>query len=87
MFNEINNEELLYHQGVKMPDISKYKTVKNAFYKKDVLNDIVLCPICNSNDIHILKGDGYKIIGDDLIALICNDCKKVYEFIDVIYKK
>ena len=63
-----------------------YEKIKNAFYKKDILKDIIICPVCNSKDIHILKGDGHKIIGDDLIAFICNDCKKIYEFIDVIYK-
>lgn len=87
MCNEMNNEEILHRKGIKMPDISSYKIVKNAFYKKDVLNDVIVCQVCNSKNIHILKGDGHKIIGDDLIAIICNNCKKVYEFIDVIYKK
>lgn len=70
-----------------MPDISNYEIVKNAFYKKDVLKDVIICPVCDSKNVHILKGEGYKIVGDDLIAFICNDCNKVYEFIDVIYKK
>lgn len=70
-----------------MPNISNYEIIKNVFYKKYILKDIIICPVCNSKDIHILKGDEHKIIGDDLIAFICNYCKKVYEFIDVIYKK
>ena len=43
--------------------------------------------ICNSNDIVLQKGDGYKIYGDDTIALICEECKKVYGFNDVKYKQ
>lgn len=82
----MNNEKVLHRKGIKMPNISNYEIIKNAFYKKDILKDIIICPVCNSKDIHILKGDGHKIIGDDLIAFICNDCKKIYEFIDVIYK-
>lgn len=83
----MNNGEVLHRKGIKMPNISNYEIIKNAFYKKDILKYIIICQVCNSKDIHILKGDGHKIIGDDLIAFICNDCKKVYEFIDVIYKK
>lgn len=82
----MNNEKVLHRKGIKMPNISNYEIIKNAFYKKDILKDIIICPVCNSKDIHILKGDGHKIIGDDLIAFICNDCKKIYEFIDVICK-
>ena len=44
------------------------------------------CPECKTDDIIILKGDGEYINGIDEIALMCNKCKKVYEFNDVKYK-
>jgi 3-oxoacid CoA-transferase subunit A len=55
------------------------------------LNDVftkngVFCPICNSEDIIIQKGNGELINGFDAIACICNKCKKVYGFSDVNYK-
>ena len=43
----------------------------------------VFCPKCNSKNILIQKGDGYKINGADFIAIICHNCKKVYGFYDV----
>ncbi len=46
----------------------------------------VCCPKCNGNNIVIEKGDGENIYGLDEIAIICNDCKKVYGFSDVRYK-
>lgn len=55
---------------------------RNNIYK----NEDVLCPKCNSNNIVMLKGNGYNIYGLDEIAIICNNCKKVYGFNDVKYK-
>ena len=46
----------------------------------------IKCPKCNSKNISVLKGDGFSIVGADYIAIICNDCKKVYGFNDVKYK-
>ena len=46
----------------------------------------VLCPVCSSSNIIIQKGDGFNIIGNDEIALICNNCKKVYGFNEVKFK-
>ena len=47
---------------------------------------LIKCPKCNSKNISVLKGDGFSIVGADYIAIICNDCKKVYGFNDVKYK-
>lgn len=46
----------------------------------------VVCPKCKSKNIIMQKGDGHDIYGLDEIAIICNDCKKVYGFNDVKYK-
>ena len=67
---------------------NNYEIIRDAFSKKEAQLDSSNphCPICNSNDIVLQKGDGYKIYGDDTIALICEECKKVYGFNDVNYK-
>ena len=31
----MNNEKVLHRKGIKMPNISNYEIIKNAFYKKD----------------------------------------------------
>lgn len=68
---------------------NNYEIIRDAFSKKEAQLDSnnPHCPICNSNDIVLQKGDGYKICGDDTIALICEECKKVYGFNDVKYKQ
>ena len=54
-----------------------YEIVRDVFDKKQVsLDDNPHCPICDSKDIILLKGDGYNIYGDDAIGIICNTCKK-----------
>lgn len=39
-------------------------------------NDNLECPVCHSKNVVIQKGNGNNIIGLDLIAIICNECKK-----------
>ena len=51
------------------------KCLKKRYYVLYVLSNII-----------IQKGYGFNIIGNDDIALICNNCKKVYGFNDVKYK-
>lgn len=64
-----------------------YEIVRDVFDKKQVsLDDNPHCPICNSKNIIIQKGDGFNIYGNDAIAIICNNCKKLYGFNDVKYK-
>ena len=67
-------------------DRNGYEIVMDAFKQNDVLKEEVNCPICKSKNILLEKGDGEDIEGLDIIALICNDCKKVYGFSDVKYK-
>lgn len=44
------------------------------------------CPECKGDNIVIEKGEGHNINGLDFIAIVCNDCKKIYGFNDVNYK-
>ena len=67
-------------------DRNGYEIVRDAYSQNEVMKEEVKCPKCNSKNISVLKGDGFRIVGADYIAIICNDCKKVYGFNDVKYK-
>lgn len=67
-------------------DRNGYEIVRDAYSQNEVMKKEVKCPKCNSKNISVLKGDGFSIIDADYIAIICNDCKKVYGFNDVKYK-
>lgn len=64
---------------------NNYEIVRDAISKKEVFEHLC-CPFCNSNNIILQKGDGYKIYGNDVIAIICENCKKIYGLNDVVYK-
>lgn len=49
-------------------------------------NDNLECPVCHSKNVVIQKGNRNNIIGLDLIAIICNECKKIYGYKDIKYK-
>ena len=63
-----------------------FEIVRDVYSQNEVMKEEVKCPKCNSKNISVLKGDGFGIIGADYIAIICNDCKKIYGFNDVKYK-
>ena len=64
-----------------------YEIIRDSCSQETVhKNNNVCCPKCKGKNIIIQKGDGEKIYGLDEIAIICNDCKKVYGFKDVKYK-
>lgn len=67
-------------------DRNGYEIVRDAYSQNEVMKEKVKCLKCNSKNISVLKGDGFSIVGADYIAIICNDCKKVYGFNDVKYK-
>ena len=67
-------------------DRNGYEIVRDAYSQNEVMKEEIKCPKCNSKNISVLKGDGFSIVGADYIAIICNDCKKVYGFNDVKYK-
>ncbi len=67
----------------------RYKnySISSRMFSKDVaLVRIIKCPVCNSKDILLEKGDGENIIGFDGLGIICNNCKKIYIFYDVEFK-
>lgn len=82
-------EELSFVRvSVKIYGYENYERVKNVYSLYDAEKDNTFrCPKCNSSQIAIIKGDGEKIIGCDIIGLICDDCEKVYEFKGIKYKK
>lgn len=84
--NKEDIEELSFIRKYAKIDTIGYEIIKDVLCKKDIIFNNIHCPICNSKDISIRKGNGELIIGDDAIALICHDCKKVYGFSDVKYK-
>ncbi len=78
----------IFNKDEYVPKYNKngYEIVRDAYSQNEVMKDELKCPKCKSKNISILKGDGANIIGEDYIAIICNDCKKVYGFNDVKYK-
>ena len=84
--NKEDFEELSHF--IKLVEITTegFEIVKNALSKKDISFGNTHCHICGSNNITLQKGEGEIIIGDDTIALVCHDCKKVYCFSDINYK-
>ena len=64
-----------------------YEIIRDYCKQIDVnKNKEICCPKCSSTNVVIQKGNGKYIYGLDEIAIIYNNCKKVYEFSDVKYK-
>lgn len=74
----------LFDKNEYFPKYNKdgYEIVRDYCYHNDNLE----CPVCHSKNVVIQKGNGNNIIGLDLIAIICNECKKIYGYKDVKYK-
>lgn len=67
-------------------DNNGYEIVRDYCKQEDInVCDGVCCPKCHSRNVSIIKGDGRYINGVDEIAIICDNCKKVYGFSDVKY--
>ena len=84
--NKEDIEDLSFIRKLVKIDTVGYEVIKDALCKKEVPLENIHCPICNSKNISIKKSDGELITGDDAIALICHNCKKVYGFSDLKYK-
>ncbi len=85
MFGRI--KEFLKDEFAPKYNSDGYEIVRDFCRQEDVhKNNKVCCPKCKKTNIIIQKGDGERIYGLDEIAIICNDCKKVYGFSDVQYK-
>ena len=85
MFGRIkvfNKDEFVPKHGY-----NNYEIIRDSFDKKKVsLSSKLHCPICDSKNVILLKGNGQNIYGDDSIGIICDNCKKIYGFNDVKYK-
>lgn len=84
--NEEDFEDLSHFIQLAEITTDGFEIVKNALSKKDVSFRNTHCHVCGSDNITFQKGDGELINGDDTIALVCHDCKKIYGFSDVNYK-
>lgn len=84
--NEEDFDELSYFIQLAEIKTDEFKIVKNALSKKDISFRNTHCHVCESDYISFKKGEGELINGNDIIALVCHDCKKVYGFSDVNYK-
>lgn len=73
-------------QYVPRYNSDRYEIIRDYCNQDDVYyEDRVICPKCKSINTTILKGDGRYIDGFDGIAVVCNDCRKIYGFNDVKY--
>lgn len=84
--NPEDYEELSYHIQLAEIITDGFETVENALSKKNLSSSDIHCHICDSDNISIQKGSGELIMGDDRIALVCHDCKKIYKFNDIKYR-
>ena len=84
--NEEDFDELSYFIQLAEIKTDEFKIVKNALSKKDISFRNTHCHVCGSVYISFKIGEGEFINGNDIIALVCHDCKKVYGFSDVNYK-
>ena len=78
----------LFNKNEYYPKYDKngYEIIRDYCSQKKIMSkENIICPVCKSKNILIQKCDGHKINGSDCIALICNDCKKIYGFNDVCY--
>lgn len=80
----IDNE---YLKKLNMHTRDGYEISNKMFSQKVSWGEHVYCPECNSLNILVLKGDGFQIKGLDFIGIICNECKKIYYFYDVNFRK
>lgn len=84
--NKDNYEELSNIRSLVKITTDGFEVIENALSRKDIDYDNIHCPFCNDSNISLEKGNGELIIGDDIIALICHECRKIYKFSDVKYR-
>lgn len=84
---EEDYEDLSFVRKLAKITTDWYKVIKSKMKQSEVLSQKnIKCPICNSDKIALMKGDGEEIIGCDIIGIICHDCEKIFEFSDIKYK-
>ena len=84
---EEDYEDLSFVRKLVKITTNGYKVIKSKMKQSEVLSQKdIKCPICNSNKIALMKGNGEEIIGCDIIGIICHDCEKIFKFSDIKYK-
>lgn len=83
---ESDYEELSYVRKLVEIITDGFDKVENAISKKDYSFKDSNCPKCKSNNITFEKGDGERILGNDITAIVCHDCEKIYKFTDIKYR-
>lgn len=84
--NKDDYEELSCIKRLVKITTNEFETIENALSKKTIDYENIHCPFCNSSNVSLEKGDGELIIGDDIIALLCHECRNIYKFKDVKYR-
>ena len=69
-------------EQIEIPE--DYKVDDNSLKQMDLYN---CCCVCKSRDILVYKGEGEFIHGYDLLGYKCNNCKCLYIFNDINFKK
>lgn len=84
---EEDYEDLSFVRKLAKITTDGYKVIKSKMKQSEVLSQKdIKCPICSSDKIALMKGNGEEIIGCDITGIICHDCEKIFEFSDVKYK-
>ncbi len=84
---EEDYEDLSFVRKLVKITTNGYKVIKSKMKQSEILSQKdIKCPICNSNKIALMKGNGEEIIGCDIVGIICHDCEKIFEFSDIKYK-
>ncbi len=64
-----------------------YEIIRDYCNPKDIyLEGKIVCPNCHSEDIILHKENSNDISNSDIVAITCNNCKKVYGFKNPSYK-
>lgn len=85
--NKEDYEELSYVMKLVEIKTDGFEIVKDALSKNEINDRNVYCHICGSNNVTFQKRNGKLILGDDLVALVCHNCEKIYCFNDVKYRR
>jgi len=79
--------ELSYTRKLAKINTDGFEIIKTDLKQEEVLSqEKIKCPICNSDKITLEKGDGEKMIRCDIIAFVCHNCEKIFEFSNIRYK-
>lgn len=84
--NKDDYEELSCIRRLVKITTDGFEVIENALSRKYIDYENIHCPFCNDSNISLEKGNDELIIGNDIIALIYHECRKIYKFSDVKYR-